>query len=339
MLNPLSNYQILVADADQRLSDVFIATLHGMGFTNVQWTASGKESLSLLKEKHFDFLITDWNTRDMDGISLIDEIRHDPSPNIAIPILMLSGRAEEADIATARDHGINEYVAKPFSAKTVYDRIERVIEKPRPFIVSRAFIGPNRRRRAAAPPAAGANRRKLNIPLQERPAVQYGNLIGEIPKLWSPDFSLKAKLPHNRQLQSFITADTLEKAQAKIHSFASEYTHWLKEDVTALRQLYQEMPEGSIPAPLMHRISELSLAINAHAGTFGYGLASKVAYALYLFCHAQPNDGGSARTVIQKHIEVLHAALSAGPRDISGRQGEQVLMELHNLAIKLGTAH
>ena len=55
---------------------------------------------------------------------------------------MLTGRAEQADVATARDTGINEYVVKPFSAQTIYDRLERIIEKPRNFVAAPTFVGP-----------------------------------------------------------------------------------------------------------------------------------------------------------------------------------------------------
>jgi len=64
---------------------------------------------------------------------------------------MLTGRAEQADVVTARDSGINEYVIKPFSARTIYDRLERLIEKPRDFIISAPFIGPDRRSRGKLP--------------------------------------------------------------------------------------------------------------------------------------------------------------------------------------------
>ena len=135
-----------------------------MGFSNVEVTLSGAEARECLRKKHFDFLITEWNIKDVDGISLINHIRRDPgSPNPTLPIIMLTGRAEQADVSAARDTGINEYVIKPFSAKTIYDRLERIIEKPRNFIAGPTFVGPDRRHKGEPPPGV-ANRRTLNIP-------------------------------------------------------------------------------------------------------------------------------------------------------------------------------
>jgi DNA-binding response OmpR family regulator len=51
-------------------------------------------------------------------------------------------------VHNARDAGANEFVVKPFSAKTLYAKIRAIVDNPRPFIdVPRAFFGPDRRRR------------------------------------------------------------------------------------------------------------------------------------------------------------------------------------------------
>jgi hypothetical protein len=49
----------------------------------------------------------------------------------------------------ARDCGVNEFVAKPVTAKTILSRLESLIIRPRPFVVSAGFFGPDRRRRSA----------------------------------------------------------------------------------------------------------------------------------------------------------------------------------------------
>ena len=73
------------------------------------------------------------------------------TPNRGLPIIMLTGKGEIADVQAARDVGITEFVVKPFTVKTLYDRIEHLIDHPRSFVLSTNFVGPDRRRREAKP--------------------------------------------------------------------------------------------------------------------------------------------------------------------------------------------
>jgi two-component system chemotaxis response regulator CheY len=148
LINPLKAYRILVVDADIELAQVLKAMLREMGFSNVHLTKSGVDAISLMRTMVFDFIITEWATQQLDGIAMLEFIRRNPnSPNPTIPIIMLTGRAEQVDVALARDYGINEYVIKPFTAKSIYSRLERIVEQPRSFVVAKTFVGPDRRSR------------------------------------------------------------------------------------------------------------------------------------------------------------------------------------------------
>jgi len=51
-------------------------------------------------------------------------------------------------IKAARDIGITEILAKPVTAKAVYERIISIIQNPRPFVRAKSYFGPDRRRKA-----------------------------------------------------------------------------------------------------------------------------------------------------------------------------------------------
>ena len=96
-----------------------------------------------------DLLLVDWNMSPVDGIALTRRIRNDgDSPNIYMPIIMVTGFREMENVFTARDAGVNEYVIKPVSPKALFSRIQMVIEKPRRFVRVGDFFGPDRRRTA-----------------------------------------------------------------------------------------------------------------------------------------------------------------------------------------------
>ena len=59
---------------------------------------------------------------------------------------MLTGHSEKRRVTIARDAGVTEFLAKPISAKGLYQRILNVVVSPRPFIKTKSYFGPDRRR-------------------------------------------------------------------------------------------------------------------------------------------------------------------------------------------------
>ena len=83
----------------------------------------------------------------VDGLEYTNFIRTDSnSPDPFTPIILMTGHTDIRRVITARDTGVNELLAKPISARTLYDRILAVIEKPRPFVRTKLFFGPCRLR-------------------------------------------------------------------------------------------------------------------------------------------------------------------------------------------------
>lgn len=96
-----------------------------------------------------DLIIVDWLQNPDRGIELTKTIRRKKaSPNIYVPIIMTAGSGHLQRVLKARDAGISEYLVKPFSAKSLAERISRVIEKPKAFAQCETFVGPDRRVRS-----------------------------------------------------------------------------------------------------------------------------------------------------------------------------------------------
>ena len=82
-----------------------------------------------------------------DGLELAQMIRQPESKgNPYAPIIMLTGHSEKRRVTVARDAGVTEFLAKPISAKGLYQRILNVVANPRPFIKTKTYFGPDRRR-------------------------------------------------------------------------------------------------------------------------------------------------------------------------------------------------
>ena len=64
-----------------------------------------------------------------------------------VPVILMTGYSAQPRIENARDLGVTEFLVKPFSASDLARRIAYVINKPRDFVDSEQFFGPDRRRR------------------------------------------------------------------------------------------------------------------------------------------------------------------------------------------------
>lgn len=336
MSNNLSHYRILVADADQELAHVLRAMLKDMGFAHIHTTRSGRDAFRHLQNSPVDFVITEWNTLQMDGLELIRSIRRDPaSPRPTLPVIMLTGRAEAADVIAVRDHGINEYVVKPFTARSIYNRLERIIEQPRPFVVAPQFVGPCRRHKGTPPEGVAERRNRAIVPKLQPMDVQGGVQNATTPKVWLPDFSLKYKLGRDMSLNKLITPQLLDTAQAAIDAISNESMQWVKENLTTLKMLSSRLGQPNSAPDLALQIGEVALTINSRAGTFGYSRAAEIAYMLYLFCRKQYRAELPAHnTIIKKHIEVLQVVFGNNMKGDAGAVGEQIVAELKGLIKK-----
>jgi len=84
----------------------------------------------------------------MDGLTFVRKLR-DPenSKNPFIPIILCTAHNDRDLIQRALDTGVTEIMTKPISAKVLESRITEIFQKPRPFVRSTQYFGPDRRRR------------------------------------------------------------------------------------------------------------------------------------------------------------------------------------------------
>lgn len=131
-----------------------------LGFTDVATAFNGQHALEVMQKKNFDLVISDWRMGVMDGVTFVRKLRQDESSaSRYVPVIMLTGNAEQHNVEEARDAGITEFLSKPFTVATLCDRLREVIENPRPFVLSKEYKGPDRRRREKDAPD-GVDRRR-----------------------------------------------------------------------------------------------------------------------------------------------------------------------------------
>jgi two-component system, chemotaxis family, chemotaxis protein CheY len=143
----LERLHVLVVDDNPHMRAIVVAILRGAGFANVKEASDGAHALEEMRASVSDIVIIDLNMSPIDGLEFTQMIRKSPdSPSPYVPVIMMTGHTERSKVMAARDAGINEFVAKPISAKTLLDRIVSVIDKPRAFVKAKGYTGPCRRR-------------------------------------------------------------------------------------------------------------------------------------------------------------------------------------------------
>ncbi len=149
-----------VIDDNAHMRRIVRTLLHGFGAREVHEAEDGATGLEAFTHHMPDIVITDWAMPIFDGLELTQMIRQPgANANPFVPIIMLTGHSEKKRVIAARDAGVTEFLAKPLSAKALYQRILNVVANPRPFIKTRTYFGPDRRRNVNSN-YAGPERRK-----------------------------------------------------------------------------------------------------------------------------------------------------------------------------------
>jgi CheY-like chemotaxis protein len=163
----LEQLAIMVVDDNHHMVVLVKHILVSLGIKNVREARDSADAIELLGSYPCDIVICDYNMQPLDGVDFVKLLRTSPdSPNAHVAVIMMTGHTEYRTVAAGRDAGVNEFLAKPISVKSLCERIVHVIEKPRPFIRSRRYTGPDRRRKQV--PFDGPERRKTQ-PLAESP--------------------------------------------------------------------------------------------------------------------------------------------------------------------------
>ncbi|PZO83701.1 MAG: response regulator [Micavibrio aeruginosavorus] len=147
MAYDFSQVKLLVVDDVQPMLALTVNILKRFGFQDVDGAKNVEEASKLFLKHNHDLVLTDWFMEPYDGLELVERIRKADTADKFVPIILMTGYADRLRVEMARDSGVTEFLIKPFTVKDLYARIVQVIEKPRPYIQSEQFFGPDRRRR------------------------------------------------------------------------------------------------------------------------------------------------------------------------------------------------
>ncbi len=97
---------------------------------NIDEAEDGEEALRRIQAGGIEFVVTDWNMPQMQGIDLLRHIRASDNPAIrSLPVLLITAEAKKENILAAAQAGVNGYIVKPFNAQTLKEKLDAIMER------------------------------------------------------------------------------------------------------------------------------------------------------------------------------------------------------------------
>ena len=122
------NMKFLVIDDFPTMRRIVRNLLKELGYANVEEAEDGVDALNKLREGSFDFVVSDWNMPNLDGLEMLKQIRQDDQLK-HLPVLMVTAEAKKENIIEAAQAGASGYVVKPFTAGTLEEKLNKIFEK------------------------------------------------------------------------------------------------------------------------------------------------------------------------------------------------------------------
>lgn len=177
----LSRISVLVVEDSPFIRSLLVNSLRVLGVGSIKAVDEGGEAIEFLKlvkdnpmkagMMNVDLVISDWEMSPVNGLMLLRWVRrHKDSADRFLPFVMITGYSEPHRVEEAREMGVNEFMSKPFSVNSLADKVTSIIFKPRLFVHTSGYFGPDRRRRKMG--FEGEDQRKLTF---DSPEVEVIN--------------------------------------------------------------------------------------------------------------------------------------------------------------------
>ena len=120
---------VLVIDDDPVILELLRVNFEIEGF-DVICATDGEEGLARAHDQRPDAVISDIMMPRRDGLQLLSDLKSDPETE-DLPVILLSAKAQKAEVQQGLDLGADDYITKPFDPLELIDRLNAVVSRPR----------------------------------------------------------------------------------------------------------------------------------------------------------------------------------------------------------------
>jgi len=152
MLNDIEKFSVLIIDPSPHMGSLIAQMLRALKLRAIQECSDAKSAVRLCAGRGFDVVIIADKLGTLTGAEFVRTLRSQVDcPNREVAVIMTASAPDAAEIAAARDAGITEFLRKPFAAEHLKTRLVSIAARPRGFVTSSDYAGPDRRRKASGP--------------------------------------------------------------------------------------------------------------------------------------------------------------------------------------------
>mgnify|MGYP005849696199 CR=1 FL=1 len=119
---------VLVVDDFATMRRIVKNLLKELGFTKFDEADDGATAWPMAISGKYDFIVSDWNMPNMTGINLLRKVRTDEKTK-ETPFLLVTAEQKRSQILEAAEAGVDGYIVKPFTGKTLNEKINKIFER------------------------------------------------------------------------------------------------------------------------------------------------------------------------------------------------------------------
>ncbi len=335
-----SRFSVLLVEDSVYIRNTMEDLLRCFQFGRISTAVNGAEAIDLLKNYQRanqpgpDIILSDMMMAPINGLLLLRWVRTaKESPNRMAPFVMISGAADRDYVNSARELGTTEFIAKPFSVTSVYERILKVVDFPRQFVTTHKFFGPDRRRKTVA------KRRGVELRKMKEQDVTIVYAADKVVKAEKPTEVWYWRLPNTLRDKAAggksgggkgeIPTALLQEAEQQLERAALDFASWAAEYLAKLTDLCtQALIEPGRRNRQFGEIHELALELRGQGGTFGYPLISLIGKMLFDATHEGCREDDEAVEIVKCHVDSMRAILREKVVGDGGEKGKALVIGL-----------
>jgi len=119
---------VLVIDDSKFIRDTVRRILRSIGVSKIRMAPNGMTGLKMVSQEQFDVVLCDLSMEPINGMRFVEFLRkHENAKLRDLPVIILTMHNEKEIVKKAIEQGINGYLLKPVSIKSIKERIEQVL--------------------------------------------------------------------------------------------------------------------------------------------------------------------------------------------------------------------
>ena len=123
----MKKQKVLIIDDEQMITSTLVKLLNRSGYEAAA-VNGGREAIEMASQEDFDLIISDIRMPEMDGIRTLVEIQaHLSKTGQSVPVIFITGYADDALEKQAKDLGCQDYIYKPFDLRFFLEKVKKAI--------------------------------------------------------------------------------------------------------------------------------------------------------------------------------------------------------------------